>query len=161
MGHYTGIPLTNCGQLGWYSDEQGYRYVARDPINGLPWPAIPDIFTKLAQNAAQTLGYQNFTPDACLINQYQIGSKLSAHQDKNERDFNWPIVSVSIGLPCVFQIFGMQRSGKPINLPLLDGDVMVWGGQSRLIYHGVKPIKLDRQNPHLSERINITFRKAG
>ena len=161
MGHYTGIPLTNCGQLGWYSDKQGYHYVSRDPENNLPWPAIPKDFMLLAKNAAELVGYPGFEPDACLINRYEIGSKLSAHQDKNERDFNWPIVSVSIDLPCVFQIFGAQRTGKPISLNLHDGDVMVWGGKSRLIYHGVKTVQVDRLNPTLSERINITFRRAG
>lgn len=161
MGHYTGIPLTNCGEYGWISDISGYRYSKKDPITNNPWPEIPDTFIQLATNAANTVGYSNFIPDACLINQYEIGSKLGTHQDKNEADFSWPIVSVSLGLSATFQIFGEQRSGKPIEYQVQDGDVMVWGGKSRLIYHGVKTVKQDNQQPQKTQRFNLTFRKAG
>lgn len=161
MGHYTGIELTNCGDLGWHSDKQGYRYLSQDPATGLAWPKIPEAFFELGQSAASEAGYHNFEPDACLINRYKIGDKLGAHQDKNEKDFNWPIVSVSLGLTAEFQIFGNSRSGKLLDYQLFDGDVMVWGGNSRLIYHGVKTVKADRQNPQLNFRINITLRKAG
>ncbi|TQV89354.1 DNA oxidative demethylase AlkB [Aliikangiella coralliicola] len=161
IGHYTGIPLTNCGKFGWVSDIHGYRYLSKDPQTNGPWPAMPEIFSTLASSAAEQVGYPGFKPDACLINCYELGTKLNAHQDKNEKDFSWPIVSVSIGLPAVFQIFGKKREGKPFNYQLHDGDVMVWGGKSRLIYHGVKTIKPDNQNPSLQQRINLTFRKAG
>ncbi len=160
MGYYTNVALTNCGSWGWHSDITGYRYVKQDPQTQRNWPAIPPKFMQLAKNAAQTVGFANFEPDACLINCYQIGSQLGSHQDKNEQDFKWPIVSVSIGLPATFQIFGKIRSGSPINYQLLDGDVMVWGGKSRLIYHGVKKLQADKLNPKTQQRINITFRKA-
>ncbi len=159
-GHQTGIALTNCGDYGWVSDIHGYRYSKVDPLNHQPWPLMPEEFIKIANHAATKAGYENFIPDACLINYYPIGSRLNSHQDKNEKDFKQPIVSVSIGLPATFQIFGRERSGKPINVQLYDGDVMVWGGKSRLAYHGINTIKSDPHNPNLTERINITFRKA-
>lgn len=159
-GHYTNIPVSNCGALGWVSDASGYRYSSIDPQTNNPWPALPADFIQLAQTAAAKVGYVDFLPDACLINQYCIGSKLGSHQDKNETDFTWPIVSVSIGLNAVFQIYGEQRSGIKKNLILQDGDVMVWGGKSRLIYHGVASIKADPQNPMLKYRYNLTFRRA-
>ena len=160
MGHYTGIALSNCGELGWTSDAKGYRYSAVDPLTDKPWPKMPSAFAKLANAAAQKAGFSNFESDACLINEYPVGSSLGAHQDKNEADFSQPIVSVSIGLPATFQIFGMTRSGKATNLKLLDGDVLVWGGKSRLIYHGVRRIQLDPQRPQLKRRLNITLRRA-
>ena len=160
MGHYTGIPFTNCGDYGWTSDMNGYRYATNDPQTGLPWPKMPLILSKLATRAAHMVGYDNFHPDACLINEYKIGARLNAHQDKNEVNYDWPIVSVSIGLPAIFQIFGDQRNGKAKEYSLYDGDVMVWGGCSRLIYHGVKAVKAAPQTPNLKKRINITFRRA-
>ncbi|WP_196140940.1 alpha-ketoglutarate-dependent dioxygenase AlkB [Aliikangiella sp. G2MR2-5] len=160
MGHYTGIELTNCGPYGWVSDSKGYRYAAKDPLTGKPWPAMPQSFFQLAKDAAFKSGFKNFNSDACLINHYQIGDKLGSHQDKDEGEFDSPIVSVSIGLPATFQIFGKTRSGVEKELMLHGGDVLVWGGDSRLIYHGVKTIKADKQQPNLTERFNITFRKA-
>ncbi|MET1253925.1 alpha-ketoglutarate-dependent dioxygenase AlkB [Aliikangiella maris] len=159
-GHYTNIPLTNCGDWGWVSDEQGYRYSETDPLTGHPWPTMPDYFYQLANSAAAAVGFNNFSADACLINQYKIGSKLGSHQDKNERDFTQPIVSVSIGLPATFQIFGHRRSGKAVEINLYDGDVMVWGGQSRMMYHAVKTIKANPNNPAQRYRYNITFRSS-
>jgi alkylated DNA repair protein (DNA oxidative demethylase) len=159
-GHKTGIALTNCGDYGWISDRQGYRYSADDPITNKPWHIMPESFLMLANNASEAAGYHQFIPDACLINHYPIGSKLNSHQDKNEQNFNHPIVSISIGLPATFQVFGNQRAGKPLNVELYDGDIVVWGGSSRLAYHGIKSIKPDPHNPNLVERINITFRKA-
>lgn len=161
IGHYTGIQLTNCGDLGWESDQHGYRYSKQDPHSGQAWPAMPSIFLKLGQAAAEKTGYKGFKPDACLINRYRIGDKLGSHQDKNEKDFSWPIVSVSLGLAAEFQIFGKTRSGKLLDYRLISGDVMVWGGDSRLIYHGVKKLKPDPLQPHLNHRINLTLRKAG
>jgi len=159
-GHKTGIALTNCGDYGWTSDIQGYRYSPIDPETNKPWQAMPDIFKNLAQKSSQAAGYRNFEPDACLMNQYPVGSKLNSHQDKNEKNFLNPIVSVSIGLSAVFQVFGKERGGKPLNVTVYDGDVMVWGGKSRLAYHGINTIKPDLHNPNLKQRINITFRKA-
>lgn len=159
-GHYTGIALTNCGDYGWTSNRQRYEYSSIDPSNNRPWQPMPDIFKSLATNAAISAGYYNFEPDACLINQYLIGTKLGSHQDKNERDFSQPIVSVSIGLSAVFQIFGNQRSGKAVNYQLHDGDVAVWGKSARMAYHGIRTISPDKQNRECQQRLNITFRKS-
>ena len=160
MGHYTGIELTNCGAYGWVSDARGYRYEAIDPITNKPWPEMPTQFHQLAEDAAALAGFEKFDSNACLINHYQIGDKLGSHQDKDEGEFDSPIVSISIGLPATFQIFGKTRSGVEKEVELKDGDVMVWGGTSRLIYHGVKTIKQDKLNPQSTDRYNITFRKA-
>lgn len=159
-GHYTGVALTNCGDYGWTSDRNQYRYSPIDPLNNQPWQAMPDSFKTLAKNAALFAGFKDFEPDACLINQYLIGTKLGSHQDKNEKDFSQPIVSVSIGLSAVFQIFGNQRAGKSINYRLHDGDVVVWGKSARLSYHGVRTLTADELNPSSQQRINITFRKS-
>lgn len=160
MGHYTGIELTNCGQYGWVSDARGYRYSAFDPITARPWPPMPDEFLQLAQRAAHIAGFNRFESDACLINHYRIGDKLGSHQDKDEGEFDSPIVSVSIGLPAIFQIYGQKRSGVEKSVELLNGDVMVWGGQSRLIYHGVRAIKANPLQPAQTDRYNLTFRRA-
>ncbi|MGX5200919.1 DNA oxidative demethylase AlkB [Aliikangiella sp. IMCC44632] len=160
MGHLTNIPVTNCGEWGWISDINGYRYSKTDPLSQRAWPAMPKAFSEIANRAAKRAGFAGFVPDACLINHYQVGSKLGSHQDKNESDFNWPIVSVSLGLQAVFQIYGQERAGVQKSYLLLDGDVMVWGGKSRLIYHGIKTLKADPLNPQLTSRINLTFRKA-
>lgn len=159
-GYHTGVSLTNCGEYGWVSDIHGYRYSTIDPLTGKSWEPIPQIFSVLAQKAAESAGYSMFVPDACLINRYTIGTGLGSHQDKNEKNFLWPIVSVSIGLPAVFQIFGHKRSGCQKQYLLQNGDVMVWGNNSRLIYHGVKPLVEDKLRPDKIERINLTFRKA-
>jgi len=153
--------LTNCGRLGWTTDRRGYRYTTNDPETGLPWPAMPEMFTRLAHDAATQAGFADFTPDACLINRYESGARMSLHQDKNERDFAAPIVSVSLGMPAVFLFGGHARGDKAARIPLLHGDVVVWGGEDRLRYHGVLPLK-DAPHPLLgSRRINFTFRKAG
>ncbi len=159
-GYYTGVALTNCGDYGWISDRNEYRYTPIDPLNNQPWQAMPDNFKALARNAALVAGFKNFEPDACLINQYLIGTKLGSHQDKNEKDFSQPIVSVSIGLSAVFQIFGNQRAGQANNYRLHDGDVVVWGKSARLNYHGIRTLTADEQNPSCQQRINITFRKS-
>ncbi|MCF6193910.1 MAG: alpha-ketoglutarate-dependent dioxygenase AlkB, partial [Kangiellaceae bacterium] len=113
-----------------------------------------------APREAMKAGFENFIPDACLINQYAVGRKLGSHQDKNEKDFAQPIVSISIGLPAVFQIFGETRSEVKAEYTLQDGDVMVWGNSARLVYHGIKTIKTDPLNPNFKHRYNITFRKS-
>jgi len=155
------VMTTSCGNLGWVSDKNGYRYSVHDPSSGKPWPEMPLSFKKLAQQAASTAGFEQFEPDACLINRYQGGTKMGLHQDKDEQDFNQPIVSVSLGIPAVFQMGGLARSDKVLKLPLYHGDVLVWGGESRLRFHGVMPVKA-ANHPALGEyRINLTFRKAG
>ncbi|HKS12211.1 MAG TPA: DNA oxidative demethylase AlkB, partial [Pseudomonas sp.] len=155
------VALSNCGALGWVSDAKGYRYSATDPASGLPWPALPDVLVELANRAAALAGFDDFRPDACLINHYRPGTRLTLHQDRDERDFNQPIVSVSLGLPAVFLFGGMSRSAQTQRIPLSHGDVLVWGGEDRLRYHGVLPLK-PGVHPRLGERrINLTLRKAG
>lgn len=160
-GYTMSVALTNCGRLGWTTDARGYRYTRIDPMSGLPWPDLPPAFLQLAQAAAADAGFPDFAPDACLVNRYEPGSRLSLHQDKNERDYNAPIVSVSLGMPAVFLFGGNDRQDKTARVPLLHGDVVVWGGVDRLRYHGVLPMK-DLPHPTLgSRRINFTLRKAG
>jgi alkylated DNA repair protein (DNA oxidative demethylase) len=160
-GFEMSVAMTNCGTFGWITDRAGYRYDRIDPLSGKPWPAMPASFLSLATRAAARAEYPDFVPDACLINRYQPGAKLSLHQDKDERDYAHPIVSVSLGLPAVFQFGGMQRKDKTIRVTLNHGDVMVWGGPDRLRFHGVLPIT---QGVHWvlgQNRINLTFRRAG
>lgn len=160
-GFTMSVALTNCGALGWTTDRRGYRYSRQDPNNGQPWPAMPEVFERLARKAASTAGFADFAPDACLVNRYLPGSRLSLHQDKNERDFNAPIVSVSLGMTATFLFGGHERTDKTAKFMLYHGDVAVWGGEDRLRYHGVMPLK-DQPHPLLgSQRINFTFRKAG
>lgn len=152
--------MTNCGPAGWISDTTGYRYTTEDPLSGKLWPPLPASFIQLANSAATAAGFQNYQPDVCLINRYEPGAKMSLHQDKNERDFSQPIVSVSLGLPMTFLFGGMKRKDKPDRIQLQHGDVVVWGGKDRLRYHGVLALK-DGDHPLLGRcRINMTFRKA-
>ncbi|MEV8469279.1 DNA oxidative demethylase AlkB [Ralstonia sp. UNC404CL21Col] len=160
-GFEMSVALTNSGELGWTSDRRGYRYATLDPLTGNPWPPLPDAFVRLARNAAAEAGFPAFTPDACLINRYVPGARMSLHQDKDEQDYSAPIVSVSLGMPAVFLFGGHRRADKAQRIPLFHGDVVVWGGPDRLRYHGVAPLK---DHPHASlgsQRINLTFRKAG
>ncbi|MGC2398500.1 MAG: DNA oxidative demethylase AlkB [Acidobacteriaceae bacterium] len=155
------VAMTNCGGLGWITDRKGYRYDATDPETWKPWPAMPGCFLELAESAAEAAGFPSFVPDACLINRYQPGAKMSLHQDKDECDFSQPIVSVSLGLPAVFLYGGEQRADKARRISVIHGDVVVWGGTARLRYHGVLPLK-DGFHPVLgAHRFNLTFRKAG
>lgn len=159
-GFRMSVALTNCGVLGWTSDRRGYRYSAVDPDNGRHWPAMPEIFLRLAQSAAAHAGFDGFAPDACLINRYEPGARLSLHQDKNEHDYGAPIVSVSLGIAAVFLFGGHERSDKAARVPLFHGDVVVWGGPDRLRFHGVLPLK-QAEHPLIGrQRINLTFRKA-
>jgi alkylated DNA repair protein (DNA oxidative demethylase) len=154
------VAMTNCGGVGWVSDHRGYRYDAVDPDSGRPWPAMPDVFVALARDAAAKTGFMDFRPDACLINRYEPGAKLSLHQDKDELDLDAPIVSVSLGLPAIFQFGGFKRSDRPERHRLRHGDVVVWGGPSRLAFHGVLSLA-DGEHPLLGrQRINLTFRKT-
>jgi DNA oxidative demethylase len=160
-GFRMSVAMTNCGALGWVSDRKGYRYDAADPESGLPWPAMPDVFLSLAGGAAGRAGFAAYVPDSCLINRYEPGARLTLHQDKNERDYEQPIVSVSLGLPAVFLFGGSKRNDKVTRVHLTHGDVVVWGGPARLRYHGVLSLK-DGEHPLVGRcRINLTFRKAG
>jgi alkylated DNA repair protein (DNA oxidative demethylase) len=159
-GYTMSVGTTSCGRLGWVSDPHGYRYAACDPLSGQPWPALPACFLDLAESAAAQAGYTGFVPDACLINQYEPGAKMSLHQDKDEKDLRAPIVSLSLGLPAVFLFGTPSRKDKPQRYRLAHGDVVVWGGPSRLAYHGVLPLA-DGDHALLGrKRINVTFRRA-
>jgi DNA oxidative demethylase len=154
------VAMTNCGSLGWVSDRRGYRYTTHDPLSGQPWPPMPSVFSVLAEKAARAGGFEDFKPDACLVNRYVPGARLTLHQDKDENDFRAPIVSVSLGLPAVFLFGGNTRKDKQRRIPLQHGDVVVWGGPARLNHHGVLPLK-DGHHPLLGrQRVNLTFRRA-
>jgi alkylated DNA repair protein (DNA oxidative demethylase) len=160
-GFRMSVALTNCGTYGWVTDRTGYRYDSIDPETGQPWPGMPGNFLELARDAASAAGFPSFNPDACLINRYEPGSRLTLHQDKNEQDFTQPIVSVSLGLPATFLFGGMERSDKTVRVPVHHGDVIVWGGPARLRYHGINPLK-DGVHPTFGGyRYNLTFRVAG
>jgi alkylated DNA repair protein (DNA oxidative demethylase) len=152
--------MTNCGQFGWVTDRTGYRYEEMDPETGQRWPAMPPLFSLLAANAARAAGFAPFCADGCLINRYEPGARMTLHQDKNERDFDQPIVSVSLGLPAIFQFGGFERGDKTTRISVLHGDVIVWGGPARLRYHGIAPLK-QGTHPLLGDyRYNLTFRRA-
>jgi len=159
-GFRMSVAMTNCGRLGWVSDRRGYRYDPVDPESGRLWPEMPEAFTTLARAAADKAGYPGFTPDACLMNRYAPGARLSMHQDRDERDLRAPIVSVSLGLPAVFLWGGARRADRARRIPVQHGDVVVWGGPARLHYHGVLALK-EGEHPFAGGyRINLTFRKV-
>lgn len=154
------VAMSNCGALGWTSSRTGYRYSRTDPMSGQPWPPMPACFADLAVGAAAAAGFKAFRPDACLINVYQPGARLSLHQDRDEGDMSAPIVSVSLGLPTVFLFGTLRRADRPARYRLVHGDVAVWGAASRLAYHGVAPLA-EGDHPRLGrQRINLTFRRA-
>jgi len=159
-GHQMSVAMTNCGDAGWVTDRSGYRYDGIDPQSGKPWPEMPSAFRELAGRAAAAAGSDDFLPDACLINRYQPGARMSLHQDRDERDFGSPIVSVSLGLPAIFLFGGPERSDRPRRFRLEHGDIVVWGGPSRLYFHGVAPLADGEHNLLGHQRINLTFRKA-
>jgi len=159
-GFRMSVAMTNCGAAGWITDRRGYRYGTQDPLSGKPWPPMPAVLARLAARTAARAGFPHFVPDACLINQYEPGSRMSLHQDKDESDYAAPIVSVSLGLPAVFLFGGQRRADKTQRVPLTHGDVVVWGGPARLRFHGVLPLA-DGAHPLLGRRrINLTFRKT-
>jgi alkylated DNA repair protein (DNA oxidative demethylase) len=159
-GFTMSVGLSSCGTLGWTTDRTGYRYTRTDPQTAQPWPEMPVVFLELAQAAALEAGFSEFMPDSCLINRYVPGARMSLHQDKNERSYSAPIVSVSLGLPAMFLFGGHKRSDKSQRVPLFHGDIVVWGGVDRLRYHGILPLK-DGQHSRLGvQRINFTFRTA-
>lgn len=159
-GYRMSVAMTNCGAFGWVTDRSGYRYDPVDPLRGVNWPPMPEAFSALATRAAAQVGFQGFQADACLVNRYEPGARLSLHQDKNERDFGEPIVSVSLGTPAVFLFGGERRADKQKRVPLMHGDIVVWGGPARLRYHGVLPLKDDHHSSFGRYRINLTFRRA-
>ena len=159
-GFRMSVAMTNCGSYGWVTDSTGYRYDRIDPESGKPWPIIPVVLLKLAHEAAEHAGFEDFEPNACLINRYDPGARLTLHQDRNERDLNEPIVSVSLGLPAVFLFGGLRRGDRSLRVLLAHGDVAVWGGPARLRYHGILPLKEGCHPLTGGYRINLTFRKA-
>jgi alkylated DNA repair protein (DNA oxidative demethylase) len=159
-GHQMSVAMTNCGEVGWVTDRTGYRYDPADPMTGRPWPTMPSSFLQLATEAAAAAGFPDFAPDACLINRYGPGARMSLHQDRDEQDFTAPIVSVSLGLPAVFLFGGLKRNDRPARYRLEHGDVVVWGGPSRLVFHGVAPLADGEHALMGRQRINLTFRKA-
>ncbi len=160
-GFRMSVAMTNCGSRGWCSDRRGYRYELVDALTGRPWPVMPDSFRELARAAAETAGFRDFVPDACLVNRYEVGARMSLHQDKDECDFGAPIVSISLGLPAVFLWGGDARSVRPQRVNLQHGDAVVWGGPARLRYHGVLPLKAGVHALLGAQRLNLTFRCAG
>ena len=159
-GHQMSVAMTNCGSAGWVTDRTGYRYSPDDPETGKPWPAMPPVLSDLAARAAERTGFAGFAPEVCLINRYVPGAKMSLHQDKDELDFSAPIVSVSLGLPAIFLFGGSKRSDKPRRFRLDHGDVAVWGGPSRLFFHGVAPLADGEHAVMGRQRLNLTFRKV-
>lgn len=160
-GFRMSVAMTNCGALGWITDRTGYRYDGVDPESGQEWPPMPACFLNLAKTAAAEAGFAGFLPDACLVNRYETGARLSLHQDRNELDFSAPIVSVSLGVPAVFLFGGLQRADKTKRISVTHGDVIVWGGPARLRYHGVLPLKQGHHRLLGACRVNLTFRQAG
>lgn len=159
-GYTMSVGMTNCGRVGWVSDRTGYRYDPRDPGTGLPWPEMPERFVSVARRAAAEAGFAEYDPDACLINRYTAGSKLGLHQDRDENDRYAPIVSVSLGLPATFLWGGQKRRDPVRRIRVENGDVVVWGGPARFVYHGVSPLKAGEHPLTGASRVNLTFRKV-
>lgn len=159
-GHLMQVAMTNCGTFGWCSDRRGYRYERCDPASGQPWPSLPGTFLQLAREAAAEAGFAGYVPDACLVNRYAPGTRLSLHQDRDEDDRVAPIVSVSLGLPATFLFGGHARGDRTVRVPLAHGDVVVWGGADRMRFHGVLPVPPGRDPRTDDARLNLTFRKV-
>lgn len=159
-GFYMSAELTNCGVVGWHSDHNGYRYTPFDPLTEQPWPDMPQGFRDLAETAAKRCGFPDFTPDVCLMNRYAVGAKMGLHQDKDEKDFAQPIVSLSLGLPIIFQFGGPKRNDPKQRILLQHGDVVVWGRAARRYYHGVLTLKSGQHPLTGPYRYNLTFRRA-
>jgi len=159
-GQTIGVAMTNCGAVGWVSDRSGYRYTDIDPDTQNPWPGMPEALIELADAASKQAGFTGFKPDACLINRYEPGVQMGAHQDRDEQDFTQPIVSVSLGIPARFFVIGEERTGPSTPIDLVDGDVVVFGGPARLYYHGVRRLKPNDDPIWGPYRWNLTFRKA-
>lgn len=159
-GFRMSVAMTSCGEAGWTSDRSGYRYRREDPDTGRPWPAMPEPWRDLARRAAAAAGYPGFDPDACLVNRYAVGARMSLHQDRDERDLTQPVVSASFGLPATFLFGGLKRGDRTVRIPLREGDVIVWGGDSRLVFHGIAPLRAGGTTALGQHRVNLTFRRA-
>lgn len=159
-GQRMSVAMTNCGRVGWVSDRLGYRYQSTDPQSGRPWPQMPAAWVRLAARAAERAGFGRFEPDACLINRYDPGARMSLHQDRNERDLSAPVISVSLGLPARFLFGGARREDPVQHVPLFHGDIVVWGASQRLAFHGVQPLGDGTHALTGRCRINLTFRRA-
>jgi DNA oxidative demethylase len=159
-GFTMSVAMTNCGTAGWVTDRRGYRYAERDPLSGGLWPAMPTLFSDIAARAASAAGFADFVPDACLVNRYEPGARMSLHQDKDERDFAQPIVSISLGLPATFLFGGEKRSDRPRRFRLENGDVVVWGGPARMLFHGIDPLPQGVDPLTGASRYNLTLRRA-
>jgi alkylated DNA repair protein (DNA oxidative demethylase) len=159
-GFTMSVAMTNCGQAGWITDRGGYRYTETDPLGAKSWPAMPGLFTELAARAAAAAGFADFAPDACLVNRYEPGARMSLHQDKDEHDLTQPIVSISLGLPATFLFGGLKRSDRAKRLKLESGDVVVWGGPARKVFHGIDPLPAGAHALTGGCRYNLTLRKA-
>jgi DNA oxidative demethylase len=159
-GFTMSVAMTNCGKAGWVTDRRGYRYAETDPLSEKRWPAMPSLFADLAMRAAAAAGFADFAPDACLVNRYEPGARMSLHQDKDERDFAQPIVSISLGLPASFLFGGLKRSDRPRRLRLESGDIVVWGGPARMAFHGIDPLPAGADPLTGTCRYNLTLRKA-
>lgn len=160
-GRPMSVAMTSCGDLGWITDRRGYRYAAHDPDSGRRWPPMPSVLSEFARRVADEAGHARFAPDACLVNRYEPGARMALHQDRDERDDTQPIVSVSFGLPAMFLFGGLARTDPVQRVPLVHGDVVVWGGPSRLRFHGVMPLRDGWHASLGAQRLNLTFRKAG
>jgi len=157
---YMSVLTSSLGDVGWVSSRTGYGYAACNPINQQAWPDIPKAMSDLATRAAHEAGYEHFVPDCCLINVYDVGSKMGLHQDKDEQHFSQPVVSVSLGIPATFMMGGAKRNDRTTKINLTHGDVVVFGGASRLLFHGVQTVKQANHPLFGQQRINLTFRKA-
>jgi DNA oxidative demethylase len=159
-GRRMSVAMTNCGSAGWFSDRHGYRYTGSDPLSGSVWPSMPPLFLDLARRAAEAAGYVGFAPDACLINRYAPGTRLTLHQDRNEANLDAPIVSVSLGVPATFLWGGQKHNDRVRRHSLHHGDVVVWGGLARMTFHGVDTIAKSNHDDTGQLRFNLTFRSA-
>lgn len=154
------IEMTNCGLVGWVNIDGRYRYSRVDPLTGRSWPGMPATFRRIAGAAASAAGYPDFQPAVCIINRYAVGADLQMHQDRDDTQDRQPVVSVSLGLPAIFHFGGQGRGEKPLTIPLDDGDVVVWGGASRMHRHGVAPVAPGVHPRTGAYRYNLTFRTA-
>jgi len=153
--------ITNCGTAGWWSDQRGYRYMPHQPETDAPWPAIPALFREVVGRAVTGTPWAGFTPDCCLINFYGPGAKMGLHQDKDERDFAAPIITVSLGDSADFLVGGPQRSDKAQAFAFHSGDVLMMGPPSRMLFHGVRKVHAGTSPiPGVAGRYSLTFRKA-
>lgn len=160
-GGLTSAAMTNCGDAGWWSDLKGYRYERQHPETGRPWPPMPAVFLNTVAAAVAGTPWPDFVPDACLINFYGDGARMGLHQDRDERDFSQPIITVSLGADGDFLVGGRTRTERAQVLPVRNGDVLIMGGESRMRFHGIRKIHPGTSPlAGLAGRISLTFRRA-